>query len=140
MSGLRINLRAGERVWINGAVLRADRKVGLELLNDVTFLMEQHVMAPEQTTTPLRQLYFMVQTLLVEPATANDARTLAEASLAMMLRTYANRDILDALLTVRELMAAGRAYEALRAIRALFLIEDALLGRSGVAREANGAR
>ena len=140
MSGLRINLRAGERVWINGAVLRADRKVGLELLNDVTFLMEQHVMAPEQTTTPLRQLYFMVQTLLVEPATANDARTLAEASLAMMLRTYANRDILEGLLSVRELMAAGRAYEALRAIRALFLIEDALLGRSGVAREANGAR
>jgi flagellar protein FlbT len=124
-------------------VLRADRKVGLELLNDVTFLMEQHVMTPEETTSPLRQLYFMVQTLLVEPATAHEARALAEASLTMMLRTYANRDILDGLLTVRELMAAGRAYEALRAIRALFAIEDALLGRAGPrsqAKEANGAR
>jgi flagellar protein FlbT len=140
MSALRLNLRAGERVWINGAVLRADRKVGLELLNDATFLLEQHVMTPEQTTTPLRQLYFMVQTLLVEPATAHEARALAEASLTMMLRTYANRDILDGLLRVRELLGAGRSFEALRTMRALFATEDALLGGSGAAREANGTR
>jgi flagellar biosynthesis repressor protein FlbT len=143
MSGLRINVRAGERVWINGAVLRADRKVGLELLNDVTFLLEQHVMTPEQTTTPMRQLYFMVQTLLVEPAAAKEARALADASLTMTLRTYANRDILDGLLGVRELIAAGRPFEALRAMRALFPIEEALLGHAGLthqAKEANEIR
>jgi flagellar protein FlbT len=140
MSALRLNLRAGERVWINGAVLRADRKVGLELLNDATFLLEQHVMTPEQTSTPLRQLYFMVQTLLVEPNAAHNARTLAEASLTMMLRTYANRDILDSLLRVRELLGAGRSFEALRVLRALFATEDALLGGSCAAREANGTR
>ena len=139
MSGLRINLRAGERVWVNGAVLRADRKVGLALLNDVTFLLEQHVMTPEQTSTPLRQLYFMVQTLLIEPA-AHEARALAEASLTMMLRTYANRDILDGLLSVRELIGGSRAFEALRVLRALFATEDALLGRSGAVMEANGTR
>jgi flagellar protein FlbT len=109
----------------------------------VTFLLEQHVISPEQTTTPLRQLYFMVQTLLIEPAAAHEARALAEASLATMLRSYNNRDILDGLLDVRELIGDGRAFEALRALSALFPIEDAVLGHAGLphqAKEANGTR
>lgn len=30
MKSLRISLRAGERIYVNGAVLRPDRKVALE--------------------------------------------------------------------------------------------------------------
>jgi flagellar biosynthesis repressor protein FlbT len=44
---MNISLRRGERIFINGAVLRVDRKVCLELLNDVTFLLESHVMQAE---------------------------------------------------------------------------------------------
>ena len=39
-----ISLRSGEKIYINGAVLRVDRKVTLELINDVTFLLESQVM------------------------------------------------------------------------------------------------
>ena len=55
-STLRISLKAGEKIFINGAVLRVDRKVALEFLNDVTFLLENHVLQPEEAKTPLRQL------------------------------------------------------------------------------------
>ena len=41
---MNITLRAGERIYINGAVLRVDRKATLELMNDATFLLETHVM------------------------------------------------------------------------------------------------
>ena len=34
-----ISLRGGERIYVNGAVLRVDRKVTLELINDVAFLL-----------------------------------------------------------------------------------------------------
>ena len=50
---MHIGLRARERLYINGAVIRVDRKVSIELLNDVSFLLEAHVMQPEETTTPL---------------------------------------------------------------------------------------
>jgi flagellar protein FlbT len=70
-SSLRISLKAGERIFINGAVLRVDRKVALEFLNDVTFLLENHVLQPEQATTPLRQLYFIVQMMLINPKARN---------------------------------------------------------------------
>ena len=39
MSTIQISLRAGQRIFVNGAVIRADRKVTLELLNDATFLL-----------------------------------------------------------------------------------------------------
>ena len=72
---MNITLRAGERIYINGAVLRVDRKATLELMNDATFLLETHVMKAEDATTPLRQIYFVVQVMLMDPASArNTAR------------------------------------------------------------------
>jgi len=67
---MHISLRAGERIYINGAVLRVDRKVTLELLNDAAFLLENQVMQYEEAVTPLRQLYFIVQLMLIEPSQA----------------------------------------------------------------------
>ena len=74
MKSMHISLKAGEKLFLNGAVFQVDRKVTLELLNDATFLLESHVMQPEDTTTPLRQLYFVAQSLLVDPANADAAR------------------------------------------------------------------
>ena len=67
---MRISLaRQGERLYINGAVLRVDRKVShSNLLNDATFLLEAHVMNVSDVTTPLRQLYFITQIMLMNPA------------------------------------------------------------------------
>ena len=52
----RISLKPAERIYINGAVIRVDRRVSLEFLNDVQFLLENHVLQAEQANTPLRQL------------------------------------------------------------------------------------
>ena len=41
---LKISLKPNEKIYINGAVLRVDRKVSIELLNDVQFLLENHVL------------------------------------------------------------------------------------------------
>ena len=64
---MNITLRAGERFFINGAVIRIDRKASIELLNEVTFLLENHVMQAEQATTLVRQIYFAVQIMLMDP-------------------------------------------------------------------------
>ena len=66
-STLKITLKPNEKLYINGAVIRADRKVSLEFLNDVQFLLEAHVLQAEQATTPLKQLYFIVQIMLMNP-------------------------------------------------------------------------
>lgn len=131
-SSLRISLKAGERIFINGAVLRVDRKVALEFLNDVTFLLENHVLQPEQATTPLRQLYFIVQMMLINPEGADQAMSMFRKSVVMLLTCFKNDEVLSELKHIDGMVTQGRAFEALKAIRALYPIEEQILNASAI--------
>jgi flagellar protein FlbT len=124
---MRLSLRAGERVYVNGAVLRVDRKVSLELLNDATFLLETHVLQAEAATTPLRQLYFAIQTLVIEPAATDQARELCRSLQAGILAVVADPEIREGVLGAGQLVEADRLIEALKLIRGLYPAEAALL-------------
>jgi len=124
---LRISLKAGEKIYVNGAVIKVDRKVSLEFLNDVQFLLQQHVLQPEDARTPLRQLYFIVQVLLMSPEGAEKTRRLLKDTLTNLLSTFRNDRILAGLKHVDSLVCEGEVYEALKAIRALYPLEDEIL-------------
>jgi flagellar protein FlbT len=126
-STLRISLKSGERIFINGAVLRVDRKVALEFLNDVTFLLENHVLQPEDANTPLRQLYFIAQMMLINPEGKEQSTTLFRKSVTMLLSCFHDEEILAELKRIDGMVASGRAFDALKAIRSLYAIEDRIL-------------
>lgn len=130
---MHLSLAAGERVFINGAVLRVDRKVGIELLNDAAFLLEGHVLQVEQATTPLRQLYFAAQTMLIEPAQAAPARDLCVGLMAGILTATSDETIRAGLVSVGKLIEGGRLFEALKTIRSLYPAEAAVLASQGAA-------
>lgn len=125
----KLFLKANERVFINGAVLRADRKVGIELLNDVDFLLENHVMQVEDATTPLRQLYFVIQIMLMSPTEKPAALKLYRSSVTALLATFETEPILAGLKDIDVMIAEDRPFEALKALRGLFAIEDEVLAR-----------
>jgi len=135
-STIQISLKAGERIYINGAVIRVDRKVTLELLNDVVFLLEAHVLQADQTTTPLRQLYFVLQAVLMDPRNAESTLKLFHDVYASTLASFANETVLSGLKTAGALVADERVFEALRTIRALFSTEDDILTRPAASSEA----
>lgn len=136
MSGtLKITLKPNEKLYINGAVIRADRKVSVEFLNDVQFLLETHVLQPDQASTPLRQLYFTVQVMLMTPHGAEAARRLFRESLPRLLSAFSDPQVLAALKHVDQLVSEDRPYEALRAIRALYPIEAQILGAADVEQQ-----
>jgi flagellar biosynthesis repressor protein FlbT len=62
---LQVKLKAHERVVINGAMIEnaSDRGVLLMLTNQASVLLEKDMMRPEQTDSPLRQLYFQIQAM-----------------------------------------------------------------------------
>lgn len=130
---MSLHLRAGEKLYLNGAVIKVDRKVSIEVLNDVTFLLGSHVMQPADAPTPLRQLYFVVQSALMDPASAQQITGLIEDMLARTIQSFENREVLEGLRTVGEKVEAGRFFEALRAIRSLYPLEEEIL-LSGRAR------
>jgi len=131
-----INLKAGERIFVNGAVLRVDRKVSIEFLNDVTFLLEAHVMQPEETTTPFRQLYFIIQTMLIDPSNAGASRCLFDTSYRDLYDAVSRQDLRTALTEIRQSVEARRYYDALKTLRNCFMIEDQILGRTNIGEPA----
>jgi len=126
--GLKITLRAGERIFVNGGVLKVDRKVSIELLNDVIFLLEQHVMKPEETTTPLRQLYFMIQMMLIDPSLHMKARDMARESVSNLLASVSDPLLISGLTETATLLDSDRPFDALKKVRAILPFEPT--GRS----------
>ena len=121
---MNISLRADEKLYINGAVIRVDRKVTIELLNDVTFLLENHVMQANEATTPLKQIYFVVQIMLMDPTAARSAAPLARSLIESALCAYRAPELTAGLKSVDASLVRGRNFEALKALRGLFAFED----------------
>jgi flagellar protein FlbT len=124
---MKISLRAGERIYINGAVLRVDRKVSVELVNDVMFLLEGQVMQAADATTAMRQLYFIVQLMLMNPTDIDSAAALYAQHHAALCAVCESREMLDGLAAIDEMVGTTRYFEALKRIRALFPVEQAIL-------------
>lgn len=126
-STLKISLKPNEKIYLNGAVVKVDRKVTLEVLNDVQFLLEGHVLQPEDASTPLRQLYFMIQIMLMNPSDADEARALFRQSLPLLIDTFEEREIQIGLKQIDRMVSEDRVYEALKAVRGLYPLEARVL-------------
>ncbi|WNJ91313.1 flagellar biosynthesis repressor FlbT [Bosea sp. 685] len=130
---MNLSLRANEKIYINGAILKFDRKVSLELLNDATFLLESHVIQADETTTPLRQLYFTIQAMLIEPRNSGVIKLMFERMLMTTARMFEDAAVLAGLQHIDLLVAEDRFFEALKHLRGLYPAEAAILASSGQA-------
>ena len=130
---MHIVLRAGEKLYLNGAVLRADRKVALELLNEATFLLEAHVISVEKATTPVRQLYFIVQMMLMNPLDVSATARLFDETLRRMMKTYDDAAVLDALEQTQRFVESTRYFDALKVLRGVFSRDDDLMAPAALA-------
>jgi flagellar protein FlbT len=135
-ASLSLLLKAGDRIYLNGAVIRADRKVRIEVLNDATFLLGSHILQQEEARTPLKQIYFAIQTMMMEPAGAAEPARLARKMAAAAVTAFSNRDVLDALIGAVADLDDGRPYGALKRLRAVFPLEALILAADAVAPSA----
>lgn len=118
-----IHLKRGEKLYVNGAVLRVDRRTSLEFLNDVTFLLENHVMQAEEATTPVRQLYFVVQTMLMDPANAGMTAELYK-HISFRTRQASDDEFVRGQIDLADQkVAEGRYFDALKQLRYCFSTE-----------------
>ena len=122
-----LKLRAGEKLYVNGAVIKVERKATLELMNDATFLLEAHVIQPEDANTPLRQLYFVLQTQLMERDASPAALRMFNEMMAATSRAFASGAVFEGLRGANALVEAGRIFEAMKVLRSLFALEADLM-------------
>jgi flagellar protein FlbT len=121
-----IHLKRGEKLYVNGAVLRVDRRTSLEFMNDVSFLLENHVMQAEEANTPARQLYFVTQTMLIDPGNAGMTVELYKHLAYRMRKAMRNEEINKHLDGADSKVEEGRYFDALKHLRNCFSIEDTI--------------
>jgi len=137
---MNITLRAGEKLYINGAVIRTDRKATIELLNDATFLLETHVMQASDATTPLRQIYFVIQVMLMDPPSSKATGELARSLVEKAVNAFENPNVKTGLRAIVELINRSRFFEAMKTLRTLYPLEQQEMFPEGVeAKKSNAA-
>jgi flagellar biosynthesis repressor protein FlbT len=124
---MQIHLKKGEKLYLNGAVLRAGQRCTIDLLNNAAFLLEAHVMQPDEARSPMQQLYFVVQTMLMEPGNSGLTKELYWHQSACLMRAVLNPDIRKGLEAADACVKADRYFEALRTIRRLIPLEAGLM-------------
>ena len=124
----KVSLKADERIYINGAVLRVDRKTSIEFLNDVNFLLENHVIQAAGANTPLRQLYYFVQIMLMDPKNLASTFELYRLHLAALFSEFESATVRNELKIIDGLIHEGFYFDAMKAIRSLFEVEAGIMG------------
>ncbi|MGB8819292.1 MAG: flagellar biosynthesis repressor FlbT [Rhizobiaceae bacterium] len=113
----KISLKANEKIYVNGAVLRFDRRTSIEFLNDVNFLLEGHVMQIEQAVSPIQQLYYVIQIMLMAPNNIEMSMAVYKQQIQAVRNHHESNSMNIDLLQIDDLVKGSKYYEAMKIIR-----------------------
>lgn len=124
--GLKISLKAGERMIIGGAVItNGDKTADFVIENRVPILRQKDVMTEEEACTPCRRIYFAIQLMYVDPAELPEYWKLyLELAREVATAAPSTRLIIDG---ISEEIASARYYRALKKTKILINYEKELM-------------
>jgi flagellar protein FlbT len=123
---LKVVLKAGEKIIINGAVIEnVGGPIRMLILNQAAVLRERDIVTETEAVTPASRIYFAVQNLYLFPGRDGTYRPIALQFLAEYLAAAPSaKPIID---TVVAEIEAGHLYNALRAVRDLIVHEGSVI-------------
>lgn len=133
---LRISLRDGEKVIVNGAVLRSVGRTNLCVENNATLLRGRDVMNPEDAKTPASRLYFSCMLAYIDPANGARHQDAIVRTVAELMEVFVSADARATCIAFAEKAAAGQFYRALADCRWLMRYEAEVLARHAEPVEA----
>jgi len=126
MSALILELKQGESMILNGAVIRFKTRTRLELNTQARFLFGKQIMQECEAVTQAQRIYYAVQQAYIGDDASRPAALVRARALVEALRDAAAgqpaRDVLEQLLSI---MADGAGFEALKLARQI-IREEAL--------------
>ena len=114
MKPMRLTFKSGERFYINGAVIRFPKKTTIELLNEAEFLLENHIIQADETTTPLRQLYFIAQMMFTSPTNVEEAHKTFLKFARSLTDSVDHYRLCAGIQEIVDVVNAGNYYEAMK--------------------------
>ncbi len=128
---LKLSLKPGEKVVVNGAVVQnGERRATLVLQNRASVLREKDIMLSEEATTPTRRVYLPVMMMYLDQGRDGPYYDEFVMRMTEFMGAISNPEILSQCVSISRDVMAGDFYKALNSCRQLMAYEDERL--SGV--------
>jgi flagellar biosynthesis repressor protein FlbT len=125
---LKINIKPGERIVVNGAVITiAEGGGALILQNHAVFLRGKDIMQQEEATTPARKIYFYLMLMYLDSESQQAYYGTFMEYMNDLMKATTLRDVADSLMIVFRHVQRGDFYKALKVCKALVDFESELL-------------
>lgn len=125
---LKIDLKEGEKIAINGAVMTAGRGgASIILQNEATLLRGRDILQEEEATSPAKRIYFLIQLMYIDPEHRAAHADLYGQYVRDLRATSSIKEIHDALDNIDLDVAAGNFYRAMKTCKAVIAVESELL-------------
>ena len=124
---LRISLRDGEKVIINGAVLRSVGRTDLRLENGASIMRGRDIMLPEQADTAARRLYFACMMAYIDENDLVAHQNEIIESVHDLMQALASPEAKMVCVSFAQKVACGQFYKALADCRWLIDYEAKVL-------------
>ena len=125
---LKIALKAGERIAINGAVIvNGDRRSSLVIENQARVLRERDIIQPEDANTPAKRIYVPIMMMYLDPHMREDMQPEYERRLMEFAGVLSNPEALATCASINAYVANSEYYKALAACRKLIDFEKTRL-------------
>jgi len=121
---LKLSLKPGEKLVINGAVLtNGEKRACLIVQNKACLLREKDIMQPEEATTPARRIYLPIMMLYLDPDGRDQYYDEFALRMTEFMGAIKNHDALAACVEISREVMSGSYYRALIQCRKLFEFE-----------------
>jgi len=127
---LRITLRDGEKMIVNGAVIRAVGRVQLSLENGAAILRGRDVMTPEEADTPAKRLYFACMMAYIDPENLDSYREDILVLIGDLLAAFQSAEAKLVCTGFAEKIGTNQFYRALGDCRWLIAYEAEAMARA----------
>jgi flagellar protein FlbT len=137
---LKINIKPGERIVVNGAVITiAEGGGALILQNHAVFLRGKDIMQQEEATTPARKIYFYLMLMYLDSESHHAYYGTFMEYMNDLMKATTLRDVADSLMIIFRHVQRGDFYKALKVCKALVDFESELLKAPATAEQGAGA-
>ncbi|MBP0484589.1 flagellar biosynthesis repressor FlbT [Sagittula salina] len=136
---LNLALKPYERIVVNGCMIRnGGRKSTITVETRADIIRETDIIKPDQATTPVRRVYLLIQSALVDVERREQLVKAAQIALAE-LATVFTPDLRNCVFVAANNVSRGEYFTALRDLRPLLKREDEVFGPRIVAGGETGA-
>lgn len=121
---LKITLAEGDRIVVNGAVLtNHGRRTTISIDNRSEVIRGDDLILLEQASTPIRQIYFLIQNCIIAPQTREEAIPQIQDRMARMVQDLSSHHV-GCIMSAANFISANDFYKALKQVQMVMRDDD----------------